>query len=71
MSYHYIQSIDQMHEEIEETWEVRDLLDAIKRTGNYSRLRYNLDTILREVATNECLARQRDKQEYQAECLNQ
>lgn len=68
MTYAYIQSIDQMQEEIEETWTVRELLDSLKSTTNRSRLRYNLDLIVHEVATNVIRVRKRDKQEYLAEC---
>ena len=65
MSYRYLQSVDRMREEIEETWEVRDLVNAI---SHKPKLRYNLDLIIHELATHICHDRRRDIQEYHAEC---
>lgn len=66
MTYRYnTDDVDLMVEEIEETWDVRDLASAI---SHKPRLRFNLDIILHELATNIIHDRRRDIQEYHAEC---
>lgn len=71
MSYRYLQSIDRMCEEIEETWTVRDLIDTLKATRSRNRLRFNLDTVIHEVATHIYHAHKRDIEEARAECQAQ
>lgn len=57
--------VDQMIDEIEETWTVRDLLDALHR---HTRLRYNLDVIIHDCAAHIIRTRRHDREEYFAEC---